>query len=193
MDRSGRARSLFMAGQSAASAARCRSTCAATTGTPFYRLQTEAVLVLVVLSLLSWGCPVQAIVHTFALDERTVATWLQRAGQHGQGVHAHLIQQGQVDLQHVQADELWIKPLRPRPCAVGARATKPARPTSHATMGCLVILLMLILATMLAGPVGFLVAIIVILGWAVVTGSLHLLWALLLLPFKLLERMLGDR
>ena len=60
-------------------------------------------------------------------------------------------------------------------------------------MGCLVILLMLILATMLAGPVGFLVAIIVILGWAVVTGSLHLLWALLLLPFKLLERMLGDR
>ncbi len=87
----------------------CRRTFAATTGTPFYRLQTEAVLVLVVLSLLSWGCPVQALVHTFAVDERTVATWLQRAGQHCRGVHAHLVQQSRVDLQHVQADELWVK------------------------------------------------------------------------------------
>jgi len=87
----------------------CRRTFAATTGTPLYRLQTEAALVLVVLSLLSWGCPVQALVHTFALDERTVAAWLQRAGQHCQQVHAPLVQQGQVDLQHVQADELWVK------------------------------------------------------------------------------------
>jgi transposase-like protein len=87
----------------------CRRTFAATTGTPLYRLQTPAGLVLVVLSLLSWGCPVQALVHTFALDERTVAAWLQRAGQHCQQVHAHRIQQAQVDLQHVQADELWVK------------------------------------------------------------------------------------
>lgn len=77
----------------------CRRTFAATIGTPFYRLQAEAVLVLVVLSLLSWGCPIQAVVQTFGVDERTVATWLQRARQHCQGVHAHLVQQGQVDLQ----------------------------------------------------------------------------------------------
>ena len=88
---------------------RCGRTFAATRGTPLFRLQSPAELVLVVLSLLSWGCPVQAIVHTFALDERTVATWLQRAGQHCQQVHQHLVQQGQVDLQHVQADELWVK------------------------------------------------------------------------------------
>src|ERR687884_1442570 len=87
----------------------CHRTFAATTGTPFYRLQTEAALVLVVLNLLSWGCPLQAVVQTFAVDERTVAAWLQRAGQHCQTVHGHLIQQGQVDLQHVQADELWVK------------------------------------------------------------------------------------
>ena len=87
----------------------CRRTFAATMGTPFYRLQTEAALVLVVLNLLSWGCPIQAVVQTFAVDERTVAAWLQRAGQHCQQVHAHLIQQAQVDLQHVQADELWVK------------------------------------------------------------------------------------
>ena len=87
----------------------CGRTFAATRGTPLYRLHSPAGLVLVVLSLLSWGCPVQAIVHTFLLDERTVAAWLQRAGQHCQQVHQHLVQPGQVDLQHVQADELWVK------------------------------------------------------------------------------------
>jgi transposase-like protein len=87
----------------------CRRTFAATTGTPLYRLQTDAALVLVVLRLLSWGCPSQAVVQTFAIDERTVAAWLQRAGQPCQRVHAHLIQQAQVDLQHGQADELWVK------------------------------------------------------------------------------------
>lgn len=45
----------------------------------------------------------------FGLDERTVAAWLARGGSHCQQVHAHLVQQGQVDLQHVQADELWVK------------------------------------------------------------------------------------
>ena len=54
-------------------------------------------------------------------------------------------------------------------------------------MGCLVILLVLILATVLAGPIGFGLALVLILGWAVITGSLHLLWNLLALPFRLLE------
>jgi len=31
------------------------------------------------------------------------------AGSHGQKVHEHIIEEGQVDLQHVQADELWVK------------------------------------------------------------------------------------
>jgi transposase-like protein len=87
----------------------CRRTFAATTGTPFYRLHSPAGLMLVVLSLLSWGCPLQAIVVTFQLDERTVAAWLRRAGQHCRGVHQYLVQRGHVDLKHVQADELWVK------------------------------------------------------------------------------------
>jgi hypothetical protein len=62
-----------------------------------------------VVTLLSYGCPVQAIVAAFGLDERTVAAWLGRAGRHCQRVHEHLVEQGQVDLQHVQADELWVK------------------------------------------------------------------------------------
>jgi transposase-like protein len=87
----------------------CGQTFAATKGTPFYRLRTAADLVTVVLTLVCHGCPIQAIVAAFGLDERTVAAWVTRAGQHGQQVHQHVVQQGHVDLQHVQADELWVK------------------------------------------------------------------------------------
>jgi ABC-type polysaccharide/polyol phosphate export permease len=60
-------------------------------------------------------------------------------------------------------------------------------------MGCLIILLILILATLLAGPIGFLLAVVLILGWAIITGSLRLLWNLLLLPFRILESLTGGR
>ncbi len=87
----------------------CGATFSATKGTPFYRLKKEKDLVLVVLTLLCHGCPVQAIVAAFGLDERTVAAWQERAGQHCQQVHEHLVQSGQVELGQVQADELWVK------------------------------------------------------------------------------------
>jgi transposase-like protein len=91
---------------------RCRTggqTFAATKGTPFYRVHTAVDLVTIVLTLLCHGCPIQAMVAAFGLDERTGAAWLTRAGRHGQQGHAHVVQQGQVDVQHVQADELWVK------------------------------------------------------------------------------------
>src|SRR5256886_6951918 len=87
----------------------CGHTFAATTGTPFYRVHTAADVVTIVLTLLCHGCPIQAVVAAFGLDERTVAAWVTRAGRHCQQVHQHVVQQGQVDLQHVQADELWVK------------------------------------------------------------------------------------
>jgi transposase-like protein len=87
----------------------CGQTFSATKDTPFYRLKTGADLVTVALTLLCHGCPVQAIVAAFGLDERTVASWQARAGAHCQRVHEHLVEQGQVDLGHVQADELWAK------------------------------------------------------------------------------------
>jgi hypothetical protein len=62
-----------------------------------------------VLTLVCHGCPTQAIVAAFGLDERTVAAWLARGGEHAEWVHEHFVQQGRVDLQHVQADELWVK------------------------------------------------------------------------------------
>jgi len=59
-------------------------------------------------------------------------------------------------------------------------------------MGCLIILLILVLATLLAGPLGFLLATVLILAWALVTGSLRLLLEILLLPFRILERLVRD-
>jgi transposase-like protein len=87
----------------------CGQTFAATKGTPFYRLRTTADLMTTVLTLLCHGCPIQALVAAFGLDARTIAAWVARAGQHGQQMHQHVVQQGQMDLQHVQADELWVK------------------------------------------------------------------------------------
>jgi transposase-like protein len=87
----------------------CRTTFTATKGTPFYRLKKGMDVVTLVLTLVCHGCPIQAIVAAFGLDERTVAAWQARAGQHCQRVHEHVVQAGQVDLQHVQADELWVK------------------------------------------------------------------------------------
>ncbi len=87
----------------------CDRTFAATTGTPFYRLQTAIEQVTLVVTLVAHGCPVQAIVAAFGVDERTVAAWQAKAGAHCQQVHTQLVQQGQLDLGHVQADELWVK------------------------------------------------------------------------------------
>src|SRR5512135_2312327 len=63
-------------------------------------------VVVIVVTLLSYGCPVQAIVHAFDLDERTGASWRDRAGAHCEQVHHALIETGKLDLLHVQADEM---------------------------------------------------------------------------------------
>src|SRR5262245_9728130 len=82
---------------------------AATHGTPLYRLKKPTELVIIVLTLLCHGCPLQAIVAAFGLDERTVAAWRDRAGRHGQRFHEHHVLGGRVELGHVQADELFVK------------------------------------------------------------------------------------
>lgn len=87
--------------------ATCGKTFAATTGTPFYRLHKDQTLFLCVITLLAHGCPVPAIVAAFALDERTVASWQAKAGQHCQSVHRHHRETKKIDLGHVQADQLY--------------------------------------------------------------------------------------
>jgi hypothetical protein len=60
-------------------------------------------LIVIVVTLLTYGCPVQAIVHALDLDERTVAAWRDRAGTQCQNVHEAIVEQGKLDLVHVQA------------------------------------------------------------------------------------------
>src|SRR5512144_1560222 len=92
----------------------CGRTFAETRGTPFYRLKKTADLVTLVLTLLCHGCPRRAIVAAFGLDERTVAAWRDRAGRYGQRFPEHHVLNGQVELGHVQADELYVKAVARR-------------------------------------------------------------------------------
>lgn len=75
----------------------------------FEGLRKPVELIVIVVTLLSYGCPIQAIVHAFGLDERTVADWRDRAGDHCQKVHREIVEQGNLDLMHVQADEIRVK------------------------------------------------------------------------------------
>lgn len=86
----------------------CKKTFAATTGTPFYRLHASIDLVTCVITLIAFGCPLQAIVVAFKRDERTVMSWQERAGVHCQQVHEQLVEQPR-DLIQVQADEVRVK------------------------------------------------------------------------------------
>ncbi len=66
-------------------------------------------LIVIVVTFVAYGCPIQAIVQAFGLDERTVASWRDRAGEHCQRVHEAVVLQGKLDLVHVQADEIRVK------------------------------------------------------------------------------------
>lgn len=89
----------------------CQGTFTTRKGTIFYRLRHDPKTVLCVIILLAYGCPLQAIVKAFDLDERTVRDWHQRAGKHCQNVHEQMVEKSQQDLQHVQADEIKVKTL----------------------------------------------------------------------------------
>ena len=87
----------------------CKQTFATRAGTIFYRLRSDPQLVMWVIVLLAYGCPIQAIVKASGLDERTVCDWQTRADKHCQKVHEHLVENSQHDLQQVQADEIKVK------------------------------------------------------------------------------------
>src|SRR5260370_4328279 len=87
----------------------CDKTFSAQAGTMFEGLRKPKALIVIVVTLLAYGCPIQEIVQAFGLDERTVASWRDRAGKHCQQVHQVVVQHGQLDLVHVQADEIRVK------------------------------------------------------------------------------------
>src|SRR5215218_5998437 len=88
---------------------RCRRTFSQTKGTALYRLHKPKELMFIVITLLAHGCPLQAIVAAFGLDERTVARWEREAGMQCQRVHEHVVEAGRVELGQVQADELRVR------------------------------------------------------------------------------------
>lgn len=91
---------------------RCGKTFSGTTGTALYGLKKAADLFVIVVTLLAFGCPVQAIVAAFGLDERTVKDWFIRSGQHCQQVHQHVMYKTVLDVGQVQADEIKVKKQR---------------------------------------------------------------------------------
>jgi len=92
----------------------CGKTFAVTRGTAFYRLHHPVEVMVLVVTLLCHGCPPQAIVAAFGLDERTVAAWLHRTGSHAAQVHAATVETGQVEVGQVQADEICVKVCKGR-------------------------------------------------------------------------------
>lgn len=90
----------------------CGKTFSESKGTAVYGLKKPVALFFTVVTLLAHGCPVQAVVAAYGLDERTVAAWLLKAGQHGQAVHEQVIGGSQLALGQVQADEIQVKTQR---------------------------------------------------------------------------------
>jgi transposase-like protein/IS1 family transposase len=90
----------------------CDHTFSSRRGTMLEGLRKPTELIVIVITLLTYGCPIQAIVHAFGLDERTVASWRDRAGSHYKLVHQTLVEQAALDLVHVQADEIRVKGRR---------------------------------------------------------------------------------
>lgn len=90
---------------------RCRVCCktfGARTSTIFHPRRTNEDIMVQVITLVSWGCPISAIEQAYGLQARTVRDWPEAAGQHAEGVHPDWVVQPR-DLGQVQADELRVK------------------------------------------------------------------------------------
>lgn len=86
----------------------CGGTFAETKGSIFYKLHYPVWVVVLVLTLLAYGCPVQAIVVAFFIDERTVTTWQKKGASFVKRVQEAVVCDGDVDLSQVQQDELCV-------------------------------------------------------------------------------------
>ena len=86
----------------------CRRTFSARWGTPYYRGHVPAADQTRVLTLLAYGCPVEAAARAFGYQPRTIRRWVLVAGLHAQAVHTELVQQPR-NLEHVQADEIRVR------------------------------------------------------------------------------------
>jgi transposase-like protein len=86
----------------------CRKTFSPRTGTMFHRRHTAMHLIVQIVTLVSYGCPVAAIEAAFGIQARTVRAWVAAAGSQSAAVQQALVQQPQ-PLGQVQADELRVR------------------------------------------------------------------------------------
>ena len=87
----------------------CKKTFSVRTGTAMYGIKKSAEQFMLVITLLVNGCPVKAIEKAFEMDGRTVRDWMKKAGLHCQEVHEHFMEETNLDLGQVQADEIKVK------------------------------------------------------------------------------------
>lgn len=87
----------------------CEKTFSATKGTLFYRLRTDPAIVMIIIVLVAYGCPIEAIVAAYGFDRRTVKKWWQRAGVHCKELHERLVGNAKLDIVQAQADEIKVK------------------------------------------------------------------------------------
>lgn len=87
----------------------CQRTFSETKGTPLFGIHYPHWVMILVATLLAYGCPVPAIVLAFDMDERTVAAWQIKVGSHARMVQQMVVCAGQVEVGQVQGDELCVK------------------------------------------------------------------------------------
>jgi transposase-like protein len=87
----------------------CGQRWSARAGTMFARLHYPEAVVVQVVTLIAHGCPLQAIVVAFGIDERTVASWVEKAGQQCRRVHEQVVLGTAQDLGQVQVDEIRVR------------------------------------------------------------------------------------
>jgi IS1 family transposase/transposase-like protein len=73
--------------------------------TILYRLKTHSTLVEKILWLLVLGVDASALEEVFGVREITIRTWLCRSGMQGKKLHERFM--AELELVHVQLDELW--------------------------------------------------------------------------------------
>lgn len=87
----------------------CGKTFGETKGTVFENLHYPWWVVVLVLTLLAYGCPLAALVAAFDIDERTILDWQVKAGRQGRIVQEVVVCNGNIELGQVQGDELRVK------------------------------------------------------------------------------------
>lgn len=75
--------------------------------TILYRLKSHSGLIEKIVWLLALGVDASALEEVFGVREITIRTWLCRSGLQGRKLHERFL--AEIELVHVQLDELWAK------------------------------------------------------------------------------------